>query len=99
MPVMFSSVARDSAAGDNKAPDKARQCHTRTSDAYSGSKTLAGSRRGLKRVSAPSTQSLRLAHQVGERLSSHLFHHAGPMNLDSFFRNAEVGGDLLVQQP
>jgi hypothetical protein len=36
------------------------------------------------------------SHQVDERVRLHLFHHAGPVDLDGLFSNAQSTRDLLV---
>ena len=38
-----------------------------------------------------------LVYKLGHRDDFHFFHHSAPVNLDGFFRYAEVERDLLVE--
>jgi hypothetical protein len=54
--------------------------------------------RERRHPSADDSSELRHAYQLGEWIGLHLFHRSSPMNLDGPFREAEIEGDLLVDQ-
>ena len=53
---------------------------------------------GARCISLPPPESLRHAHQVGERLRVHLPHHAATVGFDRDLAGAESRCHLLVQQ-
>ena len=46
---------------------------------------------------SPDFGELAPAHEIRDRFDAYFFHHVTTMDLHGFFRDAEVGGDLLVE--